>query len=151
MRLVTGAFLSILILAGCAGVDSASPTPVPSAVSSPPPSSVPSASPASITVDQLAADAASLHGRVVTVKGFILATEVGASMCSLLLESYPPQCGGGIRVTGEIPADIAAGLDRTSEPGLAPAMWGTVEVTGTFDASEAGGTIALSGIRLAAP
>jgi hypothetical protein len=74
-------------------------------------------------------------------------------MCSLLLESYPPQCGGGLRVTGEIPGDVVAGLDKTSEPDLAQAMWGWVEVTGTFQATGSGGapTIQISEIRLAAP
>jgi hypothetical protein len=68
------------------------------------------------------------------------------------MESYPPQCGGGtVQVTGEIPADVAAGLDTTSEPGLAQAMWGWVEVTGLFDPSTGAPTIQISEIRLDAP
>jgi hypothetical protein len=56
-------------------------------------------------------------------------------------------------VTGEIPGDVVAGLDKTSEPDLAQAMWGWVEVTGTFQATGSGGapTIQISEIRLAAP
>jgi len=92
-----------------------------------------------------------LDGRPVRVKGFLLVTRAGASMCSLLLESYPPQCGGGVQVTGEIPADVAVGLEKTTDPGLAQAMWGWVEVAGTFEASDDRGSIALSEIRLAAP
>ena len=77
-------------------------------------------------------------------KGSCWPSMTGASLCSLVLESYPPQCGGGtVAITGEIPADVVAGLDRPSEPGLAQAMWGWVEVTGTFDASGATPTIQL--------
>jgi hypothetical protein len=117
------------------------------------PSGAPSAPAARLTVDALMVDPAALDGRSVTVAGYLLATDAGASMCSLLLESYPPQCGGGLRVTGEIPGDVVAGLDKTSEPDLAQAMWGWVEVTGTFQATGSGGapTIQISEIRLAAP
>ena len=112
---------------------------------------LPTAPAAAISVDELLASTGGLDGQPIRVKGFILVTPPGASMCSLLLESYPPQCGGGVvRVTGEIPADVAAGLDKTSEPDLAQAMWGWVEATGTFKAAD-GGSIALSEIRLAAP
>ena len=97
------------------------------------------------------AGAPGLDGRRVRVKGFLLVTRAGASMCSLLLESYPPQCGGGVQVTGEIPADVAVGLEKTTDPGLAQAMWGWVEVAATFEASDGRGSIALSEIRLAAP
>ena len=90
---------------------------------------------------------------IVRVKGFLLAIDDGASLCSLVLESYPPQCGGGtVAITGEIRADVVARLDRTSEPGLAQAMWGWVEVTGTFDVRRARQpTIQLDGMSLAAP
>ena len=124
---------------------------------SPPPSAptgltpAPSAPAAAIDVDSLVAGAPGLDGRPVRVKGFLLVTRAGASMCSLLLESYPPQCGGGVQVTGEIPADVAVGLEKTTDPGLAQAMWGWVEVAGTFEASDDRGSIALSEIRLAAP
>ena len=137
MRLLAGAALAALLLAACGA--SASPSAVPSAPAEP------------ITVDVLAADPAGLDGQTVRVAGYLLATDEGADLCSLLRESYPPQCGGGVRVTGEIPGDVVAGLDKTSEPDLARAMWGWVEVTGTFDASDSGGTIAISEIRLAAP
>jgi hypothetical protein len=117
------------------------------------PSGAPSSPAARLTIDALMADPAALDGKSVTVAGYLLATDAGASMCSLLLESYPPQCGGGLRVTGEIPGDVVAGLDKTSEPDLAQAMWGWVEVTGTFQATGSGGapTIQISEIRLAAP
>ena len=144
MRLLAGAVLSAFLLAACG---SASPPPSAPTALSP----APSAPAAAIDVDSLVAGAPGLDGRPVRVKGFLLVTRAGASMCSLLLESYPPQCGGGVQVTGEIPADVAVGLEKTTDPGLAQAMWGWVEVAGTFEASDGRGSIALSEIRLAAP
>jgi hypothetical protein len=144
MRLLAGAVLSAFLLAACG---SASPPPSAPTALSP----APSAPAAAIDVDALVAGAPGLDGRRVRVKGFLLVTRAGASMCSLLLESYPPQCGGGVQVTGEIPADVAVGLEKTTDPGLAQAMWGWVEVAGTFEASDDRGSIALSEIRLAAP
>ena len=144
MRLLAGAVLSAFLLAACG---SASPPPSAPTALSP----APSAPATAIDVDALVAGAPGLDGRPVRVKGFLLVTRAGASMCSLLLESYPPQCGGGVQVTGEIPADVAVGLEKTTDPGLAQAMWGWVEVAGTFEASDDRGSIALSEIRLAAP
>ena len=144
MRLLAGAVLSAFLLAACG-----SASPPPSAPTGLTPA--PSAPAAAIDVDALVAGAPGLDGRPVRVKGFLLVTRAGASMCSLLLESYPPQCGGGVQVTGEIPADVAVGLEKTTDPGLALAMWGWVEVAATFEASDGRGSIALSEIRLAAP
>lgn len=137
MRRLAGLVLAALTLLACGSASTPSPAP--------------SAPAAAIDVDTLVADAATLDGQTVRVKGYLLATDAGASMCSLLLESYPPQCGGGVGVTGEIPGDVAAGLEKTTEPGLAQAMWGWVEVVGTLDASGGAPTIDLSEIRLAVP
>ena len=137
MRLLAGLVLAALTLLACGSANTPSPAP--------------SAPAAAITVDALMADAAALDGQLIRVQGYLLANDAGASMCSLLLESYPPQCGGGVGVTGEIPADVAAGLDKTTEPGLARAMWGWVEVVGTLDAFGGAPTIDLSEIRLAVP
>lgn len=137
MRLLAGSVLAALILVACGSANT--------------PSTAPSAPATAITVDALVADAATLDGRTVRVKGYLLATDAGAMMCSLLLESYPPQCGGGVGLTGEIPADVVAGLDKTTEPDLAQAIWGWVEVVGTVGASGGAQTVALSEIRLAAP
>jgi hypothetical protein len=136
---VAVAMLTAMLLAACSGVST--------------PSAPPSAPVTRVTVDALIADPAALDGKHVTVAGYLLATDAGASMCSLLLESYPPQCGGGLSVPGEIPGDVVAGLDKTSEPDLAQAMWGWVEVTGTFDASGSSGAprIHISEIRLSSP
>ncbi len=150
MRLLFGIVVAML-LAACDSASTPSVTPPPSAAG---PSAAPSASaPATaIDTDALMAGAAANDGQSVRVKGFLLAIDDGASLCSLVLESYPPQCGGGtVAIAGEIPADVVAGLDRASEPGLAQAMWGWVEVTGTFHASGATPTIQLSAISLAAP
>jgi hypothetical protein len=137
MRLLAGSILVALILVACGSATT--------------PSAAPSAPAAAIDVDTLVADAATLDGQTVRVKGYVLATDAGATMCSLLLESYPPQCGGGVGLIGEIPGDVVAGLDKTTEPDLAQAMWGWVEVVGTVDASSGAPTVALTEIRLAAP
>jgi hypothetical protein len=89
-----------------------------------------------IDTDTLVADAASRDGQPVRVSGFFLADATTAQLCSMSLESYPPQCGGGtVRLVGEVPADVLATLDSTTEPGLDQATWGWVVVTGTFRAS----------------
>ena len=137
MRLVASVFIAMLTSLACGAPSTPSPAP--------------SAPADAITVDALMADAATLDGQLIRVKGYLLATDAGARMCSLLLESYPPQCGGGVDVTGAIPGDVAAGLDKTTEPGVAQAMWGWVEVVGSLDASGGAPTIDLNEIRLAAP
>jgi hypothetical protein len=137
MRLLAGSVLAVVILVACGSAST--------------PSAAPSAPAAAIDVDALVADAATLDGQTVRVQGYLLATDAGATMCSLLLESYPPQCGGGVVLTGEIPGDVVAGLDKTTEPDLAQAMWGWVEVVGTVDASGGAPTVSLTEIRLAAP
>jgi len=139
--------LLTLVLAGC-GLGASSPSAPPSA---PPASTPPSAPPVAIDTDALVADP-SLDGKLVRVAGFFLATDKGAALCSMVLESYPPQCGGGtVRITGEVPADVMAALDTTSEPGLTKATWGQVEVVGTYRASGADGrpTIEITGITVA--
>jgi hypothetical protein len=143
MRLLAGSVLAVLTLIACAST--ASPSAAPSA------SVAPTAPATALTVDALLADAARLDGQSIRVQGYLLATDAGASMCSLLLESYPPQCGGGVRITGEIPGDVVAGLDKTTEPGLAQAMWGWVEVVGTLGSVGGAPTIAATEIRLAVP
>jgi hypothetical protein len=104
------------------------------------PTSGPSADPgAAIDVDALLAAAAAKDGQVVRVTGNFLADEGSAQLCSVLMESYPPQCGGGVRLTGEVPGDTLAMLDTTKEPDLKKMWWGYVTVTGTFRASGADG------------
>lgn len=94
---------------------------------------------ATIDVDALLAAAAAKDGQVVRVTGNFLADEGSAQLCALLMESYPPQCGGGVRLTGEVPADTLAALETTTEPDLKKMWWGYVTVTGTFRASGADG------------
>jgi hypothetical protein len=143
MRLISVALLALALI-GCGSA--AAPPAVPSvpAVIDPGPA---------IDTDALVAAAAAKDGRPVRVKGFFLASGDRAQLCSVVLESYPPQCGGGtVGITGEVPADVLAALEKTNDPALAQATWGWVEVTGTFRAAGAGGpSIALSAIRIAAP
>src|SRR5215207_7714077 len=112
-----------LVLAACAG-EATTPTTGPA-------TSGPSSDPgAAIDVDALLAAAAAKDGQVVRVTGNFLADEGSAQLCPVLMESYPPQCGGGVRLTGEVPADTLAALDTTTEPDLKKMWWGYVTVTG---------------------
>jgi hypothetical protein len=134
------AALLTLVVAACGGGMASPPaSPAPSAPSASAPA--PSADPgAAIDTNALMAAAADKDGQAVRVTGFFLASGDTAQLCSVVLESYPPQCGGSaIRLTGAVPADVLAGLDKTSEPGLAQATWGWVIVTGTFRASGSDG------------
>jgi hypothetical protein len=132
------AFLT-LIVAACAGAATSPPSSQEPA--SPAASAPASASPGPvIDTETLLRDASAWDGQRVRVDGFFLASADGAQLCSVVLESYPPQCGGAtIRMTGAVPADVLAGLEQTTEPGLAQATWGWVVATGTFQASGADG------------
>lgn len=114
-----------LILAACSGA-AASPSASPAASVDPG---------AAIDVDALLANAAALDGQTVRVTGNFLADAGSAQLCALLMESYPPQCGGGLRLTGTVPADTLAALETTKEPDLKKMWWGLVTVTGTFHAA----------------
>lgn len=143
----TGAALLVALLLAACGSGTATPS------GAPPTTDAPSPPAAAIDTDALLGDA-SLDGQSVRVAGFFLATGGIANLCSVVLESYPPQCGGGtVRITGEIPAAVLAALDKTNDPALAQATWGEVEVTGTFRAQGAAGvpTIELDSIRVVAP
>ena len=125
------AVLSILVTACAAPAAEPSSGPVTSGPSSDPG--------AAIDLDALLAAAAANDGKVVRVTGSFLADEGSAQLCSVLMESYPPQCGGGVRLTGEVPGDTLALLDTTTEPDLKKMWWGYVTVTGTFRVSGADG------------
>jgi hypothetical protein len=133
--------LLALVLSACAGPAAATPAALPS--------SGPSDPGAAIDVDALLTDAGAQDGQVVRVTGNFLADEGSAQLCAVLMESYPPQCGRGVRLTGEVPADTLAVLDTTTEPDLKKMWWGFVTVTGTFRAIGANGqpVIELSEIR----
>jgi len=126
-----------LMLAACTGAAAPSAS-TPSASGTPPaPSaSAPGSGPAAaIDVDTLLAAAGANDGQTVRVTGNFLADETSAQLCAVLMESYPPQCGGGVRLTGPVPADTLAALDTTKEPDLKRMWWGYVTVTGMFHAS----------------
>jgi hypothetical protein len=136
------ALLAVLTIAACGGSGSGASQPPATASDTP-----------AVVVDlgTLTADA-SKDGQLVTVQGSFIATGGTAQLCSVMLESYPPQCGGGsVRIVGEVPADVLAAMDSTkNEPDLAQATWGFVDVTGTYRANGAGGgpTIELGTISL---
>jgi hypothetical protein len=137
--------LMTLVLGACSGA-AASPA-ASQAAASPSPDPGPA-----ITTDELLTNPAAKDGKAVRVTGYFLASGDTAQLCSLLLESLPPQCGGAtVRITGEVPADVLALLDKTTEPELKQATWGWVVVVGTFRASGASGqpTIELGQVILA--
>ncbi len=128
---ITFALVALIALGAAACASSVTP----SAASPNAPSAAPSVLRAA-DPDALLKAAAANDGQQVQVPGFLLATDGKAQLCSLVLESYPPQCGGGtVRLIGQVPAGVLARLDKTSEPGLAQTTWGSVVVTGTFHAS----------------
>ena len=94
-------------------------------------------------VDALLVAAAAMDGKAVRVTGFLLTDGRGAQLCTVSLDSYPPQCGGAnVALSGTVPRATLDRLDHTSDPALAQAVWGWVVVTGTF---HAGGAIGTSG------
>lgn len=141
-----------LILAACFAVPAPPPAvPVPAAPTAPPDPAASGDPGAAIDVDALLADAAAQDGKTVRVTGNFLAEAGSAQLCAVLMESYPPQCGGGLRLTGSVPADTLATLDTTTEPDLKKMWWGYVTITGTFHATGDDGrpTLEISDIRLA--
>jgi hypothetical protein len=134
------ALFAILVLTACgtSGGTAAPATPGPSAAAFDDPAS-------------LIGAIADVDGSEVTVRGFLIATPDEAQLCGIVLESYPPQCGGPtLTLTGAVPQDILDGLDTTTEPDLAKAWWGWVSVTGTVDAGTSGSpAITITSIELA--
>lgn len=134
------ALFAVLVLAGCGAIGGSSAAP---------PDGEPTAYDDPGALITAIADA---DGTTVSVRGFLLATEDGAQLCGLVLESYPPQCGGPtLTVTGEVPSDVLDGLDTTAEPDLQKAWWGWVRVTGTVSGGVADPTIAIDSIELEDP
>jgi hypothetical protein len=136
-RLATTWFAAVLTLTlvGCSGAAASPPaSPAPAAPSASAPAA--SADPgAAIDVAALLANAAAQDGQTVRVTGNFLADAGAAQLCAVFMESYPPQCGGGLRLTGPVPSDTLAMLETTKEPDLKKMWWGYVTVTGTFHAT----------------
>lgn len=137
--------LLAILLGACATAASTSPPPGPSGSPGP-------TAPAFDTTEALLADPTAIDGQVVSVHAFLLAADGRAHLCSVILESYPPQCGGGtVRMTGEVPADVLDRLETTNEVGIDKATWGWVVATGTFRATglEGAPTLELTDIVIA--
>ena len=80
-----------------------------------------------LSIDE--AIASTLEGPL-AVKGYVVAPEGGAVMlCSALLESYPPQCGGSSLVIEGLDLSTVEGLTKTSDPELAQVTWSDAEVS----------------------
>jgi hypothetical protein len=155
-RLATIWFIASLGLlpVACFAVPAPPPAiPVPAAPTAPPGPAGSGDPGAAIDVEALLANAAAQDGKTVSVKGNFLADAGSAQLCAVLMESYPPQCGGGLRLIGSVPADTLAALDTTTEPDLKKMWWGYVTVTGTFHAAGDDGrpTLEIADIQLARP
>ena len=73
--------------------------------------------------------ASTLEGPLM-VKGYIIAPEGGpVLLCSALLESYPPQCGGPSLVVEGLDLSTVEGLTETGDPSLAQVTWSDAEVS----------------------
>jgi hypothetical protein len=141
--------LLTLILVGCAaGTGAASPAAPPA---SDPAVDLPTSVPTTLSFDDLAGDLPGRAGQTVTTTAYLFIEGDQAQLCGVLLESYPPQCGGGsVRLLGEVPTAVIDGLDSTSDPGQAITSWGPVLVSGTVGADDSGApTITISSIELA--
>jgi hypothetical protein len=142
---------------GSAVSSSSSPsaTTAPPTATSPSASAPPSASAVPLDIETVIRDQDALGGSRIAVRGFILIEGNRARMCSLVLESYPPQCGGStLEVRGNVPPAIVGQLDSTAdEPTLNQAAWGDVIVTGTLAAAGSGGdpVIDLDGMTVVTP
>lgn len=122
--------LSILVLAlalsaaACGGGDESS-APPPSEPT--PPSSGAPIPGGGLSIDE--AIASTLAGPLM-VKGFIVASEgEPVQLCSALLESYPPQCGGSSLVVKGLDLETLEGLASTNDPSLAQVTWSDAEVS----------------------
>jgi hypothetical protein len=135
-RLAATGFVGVmtLVLAACSG---AAASPPASVVAVSPSASAPAqvAPTQAIDVDELLGAAGANDGKLVRVTGNFLADDQTAQLCAVMLESYPPQCGGGVRLTGQVTGDTLAMLTTTTEPNIKKMWWGYVVVTGTFRAS----------------
>jgi type IV pilus biogenesis protein CpaD/CtpE len=135
-RLAATGFVGVmtLVLAACSGAAASPPASVvPVSPSASAPAQV--APTQAIDVDELLGAAGANDGKLVRVTGNFLADDQTAQLCAVMLESYPPQCGGGVRLTGQVTGDTLAMLTTTTEPNIKKMWWGYVVVTGTFRAS----------------
>ena len=80
-----------------------------------------------LSIDE--AIASTLEGPLM-VKGSIVAPEgEPVRLCSALLESYPPQCGGSSLVVEGLDLETLEGLTSTDDPSLAQVSWSEAEVS----------------------
>jgi hypothetical protein len=124
---------AVLGACGSGGAPASSPTsptapasgaPAPSA-SAAPASAAPGSPAAAVDIDTLLASGAANDGTVVTVKGFFITDGTSHQFCSIVLESYPPQCGGtAIVINGAIPPAALALLQTPDDANLAKLAWG---------------------------
>jgi hypothetical protein len=145
---------ALLAACGAAGASSSSPAASPPSVSEPPRSVAPASPPAAVDIETLIASGVAHDGAIITVKGFFLTDGTDHAFCAVVLESYPPQCGGtAIVIDGAVPPPALALLETPDDPNLAKVAWGRVELRGTYHAAAAGGkpSLDLTEMRVTGP
>jgi hypothetical protein len=64
------------------------------------------------------------------VRGALIAPDGGeVRLCELVLESYPPQCGGASLVVRGVDLSQLDGLTHTNDPSLAQVTWSEGEIS----------------------
>jgi Intracellular proteinase inhibitor len=81
-------------------------------------------------------------GTRVTVTGSLFIQE-DARLCEVMLESYPPQCGGGSVVLADFDPDSVVGLSSPTDPTFAAVTWTDFPLT--LDGVVAGGRLTVTG------
>ena len=76
------------------------------------------------------------QGGPLRVEGFLVAPEGReVRLCAVLLESYPPQCGGASLVVEGLDLATVQGLTKTNDPSLAQVRWSDkgIQLDGTVE------------------
>jgi len=119
--LVLTGLLAMLILAACGSDDVATA-----------PTATPDDTPVEIlNVESLRDQAASLDGRVVTVRSSYWSDGERQYLSDIMMDSYPPQIpfDRAVILEGEMPESVLDMLTHADES-FAPIIWGEVDITG---------------------
>jgi hypothetical protein len=101
----------------------------------------PPAPPVELTIEEALA---SPPDSLVTVTGFVIASEgQPVRLCSALLESYPPQCGEPSLVVEGLDLESVPGITRPDDPQYAHTAWTDAQVPLTGEIAD--GVLAIPG------
>jgi hypothetical protein len=136
--MIAGLLITVAVaVAACGSDDPAEPGASPE----PPATSGDQTIPAdALTIEEVIAMSADIPR---LVKGYVVAVDgEPIRLCSALLESYPPQCGGPSLVIEGVDLASLGGLATTDEPDLAQVAWSESEMAFLGDIGP--GTITVS-------